>query len=178
MANDHDPSRILEEMPRLLPRLWRLAIVLSGRRDVADDLVQTTVRRAIERRGQFAEGTRLDAWMSTILVSVWKNEKRAAALRAHATLAEASELSAHAAEFDPETSLFRKQIIDEVGRLPEAQRETVLLVYIDGYTYAEAGRILEIPIGTVMSRLAAARTKLAERLGDADRAAAKAINHD
>lgn len=165
-------------MPNLLPRLWRLAIVLSGRRDVADDLVQTTVRRAIERRDQFIAGTRLDAWMFAILVSVWKNEKRAAALRTHASLAEASDMSACAVEFDPETSLFHKQIIDEVGRLPEAQRETVLLVYIDGYTYAEAGQILGIPIGTVMSRLAVARARLAERLGDADRVPGRASNHD
>ena len=60
-----------------------------------------------------------------------------------------------------ETNILAGQVLKEIGRLPEAQRETVLLVYAEGYSYAEAAGALGIPIGTVMSRLATARSALA-----------------
>jgi len=61
-----------------------------------------------------------------------------------------------------ETNITASAVLRAIGRLPEAQRETVLLVYGDGYTYAEAAAALAVPIGTVMSRLAAARATLAK----------------
>ncbi len=66
------------ELPALLPRLWRLGMSLAGNRDVADDLVQSACRRAIERADQFTPGTRLDSWVFAILISIWRNECRAA----------------------------------------------------------------------------------------------------
>jgi RNA polymerase sigma-70 factor (ECF subfamily) len=62
-----------------------------------------------------------------------------------------------------ETNILAAQLLREIARLPEAQRETVLLVYAEGFSYREAAEILDVPIGTIMSRLAAAREKLAER---------------
>ena len=66
-----------------------------------------------------------------------------------------------------ETNIFVAQVLKEVGGLPEAQREAVLLVYVEGLTYREAAEIVTVPIGTVMSRLAAARLTLAKLRGDA-----------
>ena len=63
---------------------------------------------------------------------------------------------------DVETNIMAAQVLRAIGRLPEAQRETVLLVYGEGYSYAEAAAALAVPIGTIMSRLAAARSALAE----------------
>jgi RNA polymerase sigma-70 factor, ECF subfamily len=156
----------IEQLPSLLPRLWRLALSLSGRPDLADDLVQSACQRAIEKIGQFVPGSRFDSWVFTIIVSIWKNDRRAEAVRLGSGHVDASEIAALVQEGDPERSFYHRQVVAEVGRLPEAQRETVFLVYVEGYTYAEAATILAIPIGTVMSRLASARMTLAKRLGD------------
>lgn len=158
---------IAHGLPALLPRLWRLGMALSGKRDVADDLVQSTCRRAIERAHQFKPGTRLDSWAFTILVSIWRNECRAALVRKGEALISVSDELTLISEHNPETAYYQKQIIMAVAQLPEAQRETVMLVYVEGFSYAEASVILRIPIGTVMSRLAAARVRLADLLGEA-----------
>lgn len=67
---------------------------------------------------------------------------------------------------DTETNIFARQVLDKMMKLPEAQRETVFLVYVEGYAYREAAEMLEIPIGTVMSRLAAARKSLTSSLSE------------
>jgi RNA polymerase sigma-70 factor (ECF subfamily) len=160
------PPDIMAQLPALLPRLWRLGLSLSGKRDIAEDLAQSACRRAIERRHQFVAGTRLDSWVFAILVSIWRNERRTEAIRARQSLADATDAVDFVSTSDPETALYHKQVVAEVGRLPEAQRETVMLVYVEGLSYAEAASVLDVPIGTIMSRLAAARLKLAARLAE------------
>jgi RNA polymerase sigma-70 factor (ECF subfamily) len=160
------PPDIMAQLPALLPRLWRLGLSLSGRRDIAEDLAQSACRRAIERSHQFIAGTRFDSWVFAILVSIWKNERRSEAIRVRQSLADASDAAEFVCTTDPETALYHKQVVGEVGRLPEAQRETLMLVYVEGLSYAEAAGVLNVPIGTIMSRLAAARLKLAARLSD------------
>jgi RNA polymerase sigma-70 factor, ECF subfamily len=148
-----------------LTRLWRYGLVLSGRRDVADDLVQATCLRALERAEQFEPGTRLDRWLFAILHSVWLNEVRARQIRQGAGFAdpETSLVVDGARQMD--TALTAIQVLREVERLPEAQRSVVFLVYVEGLAYREAAEVLDIPIGTVMSRLAAARQTLGRRSG-------------
>jgi RNA polymerase sigma-70 factor, ECF subfamily len=143
-----------------LARLWRYALVLSGARDVADDLVQATFVRALERAGQFQPGTRLDRWLFSILRSIWLNELRSRRVRAGGGFVDATEALVVDGGREIETNIFVSQVLKEVGGLPEAQREAVLLVYVEGLTYREAAEILTTPIGTVMSRLAAARLTL------------------
>jgi RNA polymerase sigma-70 factor (ECF subfamily) len=150
---------------RCLTRLWRYALSLSKESDIAEDLVQATCVRAIERADQFTPGTRLDRWLFAILRSIWLNEVRARRIRQ----AEESIDSEKGLILDGakalETNILAAEVLTAIGQLPEAQREIVLLVCSEGYSYAEAADLLRIPIGTVMSRLAAARTKLA-RLGE------------
>jgi RNA polymerase sigma-70 factor, ECF subfamily len=165
---------VVGQLPALLPRLWRLGLSLSGKRDIAEDLAQSACRRAIERSHQFVAGTRFDSWVFAILVSIWKNERRAEAIRARANLIDVDDAPGLVAAGDPETALYHKQVVAEVGRLPEAQRETVMLVYVEGLSYAEAAHVLDVPIGTIMSRLSAARLKLAARLSDATPALSQA----
>ena len=143
-----------------LARLWRYGLVLSGARDVADDLVQATCVRAIERADQFQAGTRLDRWLFSILRSIWLNELRARRVREGGGFVDASEALVVDGGREIETNIFAAQVLREVGGLPEAQREAVLLVYVEGLSYREAAEILAAPIGTVMSRLAAARATL------------------
>jgi RNA polymerase sigma-70 factor, ECF subfamily len=149
-----------------LARLWRYGLVLSGRRDVADDLVQATCLRALERADQFQPGTRLDRWLFAILHSVWLNEVRARQIRQGAGFADPEISLVVDGARQMETALTAVQVLREVERLPEAQRSTVFLVYVEGLAYREAAEVLGIPIGTVMSRLAAARETLGRRAGD------------
>lgn len=144
-----------------LPRLWRYGLVLSGNRDTAEDLVQATCVRALERAHQFNAGTRLDRWLIAILHSIWLNEVRSRKVRQGQGLVDADAVLVFDGLRHIETNILAVQVLREVQELPEAQRETVYLVYVEGMTYREAADVLAIPIGTVMSRLAAARARLA-----------------
>jgi RNA polymerase sigma-70 factor (ECF subfamily) len=145
-----------------LARLWRYAVVLASSRDVADDLVQATCLRAIERADQFVTGTRLDRWLFAILRSIWLNEIRARKVREGGGLVDAVEALTVDGAQAMEVNILTAGVLTAIGRLPEAQRETALLVYAEGYTYAEAATALKVPIGTVMSRLATVRAALAK----------------
>ncbi len=161
MATDaHDA--VMEGLAAILPRLWRYGLVLSGNRDTAEELAQATCLRAIERSAQFAPGTRLDRWLIAILHSIWLNEVRARKVRQGQGLVDADTALVFDGIREIETNILAAQVLKEVQDLPEVQRQTVYLVYVEGMTYREAATVLSIPIGTVMSRLAAARAKLAD----------------
>ena len=152
-------TAVRADLPGLMPRLWRYALVLSGNRTDAEDLAQATAIRALERAHQFQTGTRMDRWCFSILSSIWKNELRARAVRRGQGFVpiEGADLQVPGGQ---EVNILARQVFTQIMQLPEAQRETVHLVYVEGYSYAEAAERLGIPIGTVMSRLANARRKL------------------
>ena len=143
-------------------RLWRYAVVLSREGAAADDLVQATCLRAIERADQFVPGTRLDRWLFSILRSIWLNEIRARRIREGGGFVDAEEALTTDGARAIETNILAAEVFRAIGQLSQAQRETVLLVYGEGYSYVEAASALGIPVGTVMSRLAAARSALAK----------------
>jgi RNA polymerase sigma-70 factor (ECF subfamily) len=145
-----------------LARLWRYALVLSRARDVADDLVQATCLRAIERADQFVPGTRVDRWLFAILRSIWLNEIRSQRIREGGGFVDATDALTTDGAREIEMNITAAAVLRAIDRLPEAQRETVLLVYGEGYSYAEAAAALGVPIGTIMSRLAAGRAALAK----------------
>ncbi|MBY3425295.1 RNA polymerase sigma factor [Rhizobium laguerreae] len=145
-----------------LARLWRYGLVLSHQRDVADDLVQATCLRALERADQFTPGTRLDRWLFSILHSIWLNEIRSRRVRQGQGFVDAGETLIFDGAHDTETHVMAGQVLKLVNALPEAQRTVVFLAYVEGLSYREVAGILDIPIGTVMSRLAAARAKLSD----------------
>jgi RNA polymerase sigma-70 factor (ECF subfamily) len=169
--SDQDQRRraVQQGLPPLLKRLWRYGLVLSGDADVAHELVQATCLRALEKSDQFQPDTHLIRWAYTILNSIWKNELRARRIRmGHGFIDPELVLVVDGARA-MDTNLLARQVLKELERLPEAQRETVFLVYGEGLSYREAAEILDVPIGTIMSRLAAARSKLAQ-LKDGDSA--------
>ncbi|PZM11928.1 RNA polymerase sigma factor [Rhizobium tubonense] len=145
-----------------LARLWRYGIVLSRQRDVADDLVQATCVRALERAGQYIAGTRLDRWLFSILHSIWLNEVRSRRVRMGQGFVDADETLVFDGARETETHILAGQVLQQVQGLPEAQRTAVFLAYVEGLSYREVAEVLNVPIGTVMSRLATARAKLAE----------------
>jgi RNA polymerase sigma-70 factor (ECF subfamily) len=158
-----DPDSVRDGLDRLLPRLWRFCVVLSGDRNAAEDLVQATCLRALEREKQFEVGTRLDHWVFRIARSVWLNQIRADKVRRGQGVVAVED--AGLIDFSAETNLSLAEVLSEIMALPEAQRMTVLLVYVEGYAYKEAAEHLDIPIGTVMSRLASARGRLSPLRG-------------
>ncbi|CUH50923.1 RNA polymerase sigma-70 factor, ECF subfamily [Shimia marina] len=153
-------------LPQIFPRVWRYAYSLSGTRDGADDLAQAACLRAMERARQFQSGTHLDRWVFRITRNLWVSELRKAQVRKQGGLSvvDAEEIADPGQ--NPERDYDRREVLQAVLDLPEAQRETVFLVYIEGYSYKEAAELLEIPLATVMSRLATARGRLSQKFRD------------
>ena len=162
---DDKATHVRQQLAGQLPRLWRYGLVLSGRRDVAEDLVQATCLRALERAQQFQLGTRLDRWLLSILHSIWMNEVRARRIRMGQGFVDAETTLTTDGAAIIESHIFANEMSARIQALPEAQRVTVFLAYIEEMTYRETAEILEIPIGTVMSRLSAARANLATAAG-------------
>lgn len=156
-----------EGLAGCFPRLWRFCLSLTGRRDAADDLAQMTCTRAIEKAELFQPGTHLDRWLFVMARRVWLNELRRDAIRGSAGFVSVDEVEISDNSAPIETNIFAREVLDEMNRLPEAQRVTALLVFVEGCKYAEAAEILEIPVGTVMSRVSAARVTLTRRVAKA-----------
>lgn len=142
--------------------MWRYGLVLSRNREVAEELVQSTCVRALEKSAQFTPGTRIDSWLFTILHSIWISEVRARRVRLGQGFVESDELLAPDTNEQDEARLHYGKIMQYVSALPEAQRNAVFLVYVEGFTYQEAADTLSVPIGTIMSRLATARAKIVQ----------------
>jgi RNA polymerase sigma-70 factor, ECF subfamily len=164
MAENEEISAML---PSFLPRLWRFALRLARDQNDAEDLVQRACLRALERGHQLQPGTSALSWMFSIVHSVWLNEVRARRLRSRVGQPWTDELDdtlADVSTADPALNVLHQQIIDAVGQLPDAQRAVMLLVAVEGLSYRDAADALEIPIGTIMSRLARARLTISQSL--------------
>ena len=158
------------QLPEHLPRLWRFALRLARDRHDAEDLVQRTCVRALERQLQWQAGTALLSWLFAIEHSIWLNELRSAQRRRTGSLdgdAADLECTIAATHGNPELSLHYRQVIGAVEALPEAQRVVMLLVAVEGLSYRDTAAVLDVPIGTVMSRLARARATVGLRFADA-----------
>lgn len=155
---------VRQELVALLPRLRRFAYSLTGSMDDANDLVQAACERALTRLDQFQPGTRLDSWMFRIVQTVWIDMTRYAGRRRKVNDEEALERVPHDArihesvEARADLAIVRRTVAD----MPEDQRAVLALVVMDGMSYQEAATTLQVPIGTIMSRLSRARRKLAE----------------
>jgi RNA polymerase sigma-70 factor (ECF subfamily) len=153
-------------MLAFLPRLRRFAYGLTGSVDDGDDLLQATCERAIRHIDQWQPGTRLDSWMYRIARNLHLNNLRAKGVRHQ-----------HLASIDPiehgtldgvraaEAQMTYQAVRGFVDRLPEEQRTILLLVTVEGLSYREVSDMLELPIGTVTSRLARARLALKSFVG-------------
>ncbi|MEX0317731.1 RNA polymerase sigma factor [Ruegeria sp.] len=161
-------DEIREGIGTLYPRLWRFCLMQTGRRDRADDLAQMTCLRALEKHAGYQPGTHLDRWLIRMAHRLWLNELRATSVRTGGGLVALEDTELPDPRVNTETNIFARQVFSRIGELPESQRVTVLLVYVEGFAYKEAAEILNIPIGTVMSRLAAARKRIAGELAQTE----------
>lgn len=155
-------------LSRLLPRLWRFALYLTRDNITAEDLVQSTCLRALEKASQYTANTKLDSWTFTIMASIWKNSRRAASKTNTETIAEIDAIPFDGVDI-AELNIFAQQVLKEITKLPDGQRAVVALVCVEGWSYKEAAETLGTPIGTIMSRLANARKALAHLKNDAQR---------
>lgn len=154
------------ELLALLPRLRRYARARTTTPEEADDLVQAACERAWKARAQWQPGTQLDCWMFKIMSNIRIDQIRAEAARGPSEGGDALDAIAdHVWSRQTEASVTLEQVMKVMRQLPEAMREVLALVTIEGLSYREAADILEVPIGTVMSRLARARAELMRRLG-------------
>lgn len=144
-----------------MPRLRRFAHGLAANRADADDLTQITIERALRARMQWQEGTRLDAWLYRIMRNCWIDVVRSRARTGRVLAPE--EAGAHVGH-DPTAQMHAKidleRLMLHMAKLPLEQREVVTLVLIEGFGYREAAELLDLPIGTVSSRLVRGRTAL------------------
>lgn len=159
------PEEIGERIVELLPRLRRFARSLSRNQHDADDLVQSVVERAWKNLGQLKPGASLASWMFGIMKNAWIDDRRARGRRGEVALPDDSGDHPAVSATDLDADLWA--LSGAMDKLPEEQRLAVALVLVEGLSYKEAAEVLEIPQGTLTSRLARGRTALAGLLGDA-----------
>lgn len=160
------PQTFESQVLELLPRLRRFAIGLAGSQADGDDLCQMTIERALSRRDQWREGTRLDSWMFRIMRNIFIDDKRAVARRGQTFDTEEAGMTV-GVEGSQEAAIELALVGRSMERLPDDQREAVLLVMVEGYSYKEAAGIVGCPVGTLNSRLVRGRDALFAMLGEA-----------
>lgn len=155
-----------DQLVALLPRLRRFAISLAGSQERGDDLVQTACAKALSAKASYTDGTRFDAWMFRILRNAWIDSIRQQKQEAPATdPADLEEILGEDGERAAVSRLTLQAVMGTIGELPAEQREVLMLVCVEDFSYGEAAEMLNVPIGTVMSRLARAREKISRATG-------------
>ncbi|RJF88337.1 sigma-70 family RNA polymerase sigma factor [Oleomonas cavernae] len=154
-----DPFNWRTEIIRVMPPLRAFARSLAKNLAHADDLVQDTLTKAWAKRQQFEPGTNLQAWLFTILRNTFYTNVR----RRRWEVEDVDDLQAAKLTVGPrqEWSLALRALERAIQRLPPEQREVLILIVGAGVTYDEAARICDCAVGTIKSRLARARARLA-----------------
>lgn len=155
-----------DEMLALLPRMRRFARALARDAADADDLCQVTIEKALLGRASWQPGTRLDSWMYRIMRNTWIDTARARS-RASETFVDAEAGAAVGSDGAAESRIALGEVEAAMRRLPDEQREAVALVLVEGLAYKEAAAVLDIPMGTLTSRLVRGRQALMAELGEA-----------
>ena len=150
-----------------LPRLRRFCAALTGTLADGDDLLQSTVERALKRKETYNPEHKLESWLFKIAQNHWIDLKRAQARRGPMT--DLSEITHIVGEDGRETVDRRaatQDVLGHIASLPEPQRLVVAHILVDGQSYKEAANLLGVPVGTIMSRLSRARKTLEALLLD------------
>lgn len=163
---------IRRDLVSLLPRLRRFAITLTRNIADADDLVQETCERAIMKSHLWNGEGRLESWLYAMTRNIWVDEIRKRKVRTGAGTVDAADQNELIIDPAGEKAVYANQLHKMVTSMPEGLASVFLLVNVEGHSYRETAQILSIPIGTVMSRLSAARLRLAAMItGDTERRA-------
>jgi RNA polymerase sigma factor (sigma-70 family) len=151
-------ENVHEQLVALVPRLRRFARNLARNHDDADDVVQIALERALKNWAQWRSDARLDSWLFKIVRNAWIDEVRSRIRRNRVFVAEEAGEEVGSDVMEQATDVMSVQ--SAMARLPEDQRTAVSLVLVEGLPYKEAADVLDIPIGTLTSRLARARAAL------------------
>ncbi len=144
-----------------LPALRRFALVYCRSKADADDMVQSTVERALLKQAQWSRKSPLRSWLFSILRNRWHDEQRG-----RRNEVDEEYIDTEKAQKDSNlTTLEFERVHEKILRLPEKHREVLLLVAVEGMSYRETAECLGVPTGTVMSRLARARSALLKDMG-------------
>ena len=158
-------DKVEKEMVALIPRLRRFALAMTRSEPDADDLVQATCERAITNLDKWEPGTRLDSWMYRIAQYIHRNNHRQSQRhQSHLSVVEATAEVGSDGEAAATAQIELADVAAVIDRLPEDQRTILLLVVVEGRRYRDVAEILDLPIGTVTSRLARARETLRQCL--------------
>ncbi len=158
-------EEVRRQIVELLPRLRRFGRALTGDADRADDLVQETCVRALSRLDQWERGTRLDSWLYRIAQNIWYDNLRALKVRGERVeIDSAYDVSGEDGRQVTDHRLVLADVERALTLLPPDQRIAIGLVCIEGLPYAEAASITQVPVGTLMSRLARGRRSLFETI--------------
>ena len=156
----NDFARLLDEQ---IPRLRRYARALTRDVSRADDLVQSCLVRAIAKQHLWEPGTDLRAWLFTILHNQHVNEVRRLVREGNTVeLGEAPQLTVQSNAIP---SLELRDLERAIHKLPEEQRSVILLIGLEGMRYEEVAAVLDVPVGTVRSRLSRGRDQLRRLMG-------------
>jgi RNA polymerase sigma-70 factor (ECF subfamily) len=158
MNTNEMPENIHEQIVALVPRLRRFARNLTRNPHDADDVVQIALERALSRLAQWHSDARLDSWLFKIVRNAWIDEVRSRVRRDRVFLAE--EAGEHVGVDTMQRESDAMSVQSAMATLPEDQRAAVSLVLVEGLPYKEAAEVLDIPIGTLTSRLARGRDAL------------------
>jgi len=162
-------ARTQQELVAILPRLRRFALGLTRNGAEADDLVQAACEKAITRINQWEPGTRLDSWMFRIIqtthIDLIRGKKRR---DGYLEIIEGQVESSFDGERAAEASMTLDAVRRAIYTLPDEQRAVVMMVSVEGLSYKEAAEVLQIPMGTLTSRLVRARTALARMMQEQD----------
>lgn len=162
-----DPAEdVGRRLVAFLPGMRRYALALTRSADAADDLVQATAERVVANAHRFEAETGFEAWVLTIMRNLWIDRaRRRKTAPAETSLEEGATTVGSDGRRLAEARLELSDVAAAIGALPVDQREVMVLVCVEELTYAEAAGVLGVPVGTVMSRLARARRRLAAILG-------------
>lgn len=154
-------SDLTEQLTELIPRLRRFASGLAGSVDHGDELVQAACERLLHHHQRLRPGSRLDSWMYRVIRNLHVDGIRAQAVRDRSAqhLRLAGEME-QAQVGGLESELHLHDVHDAMQRLPEEQRSALMLVCVEGLSYKEAAEVMDIPMGTVTSRLIRGRKAL------------------
>ncbi|HEB94846.1 MAG TPA: sigma-70 family RNA polymerase sigma factor [Sedimenticola thiotaurini] len=169
LFRDRRQDRLQQQLAQLRPRLYRSALAWCGNPELADDLVQEALSKALQKMTTLKETSSLDAWIFSILVNCRRDHYRRC--RPEESYREQADERQPTADQALQTEQTVERVRASVQRLSEGQREVLALVDLEGFSYAEVSGILQIPIGTVMSRLNRARSALRQQLLAANDAA-------
>lgn len=151
-----------KQLEEMRPRLYKVAYSWCHAADIADDLVQDTVVKAIRNANSLRDRKKMNSWLFTILANCWRDYLR------QQKPSEDIDECIFTDDDSPELIQERQNITDivqqAIATLPQGQRQVLSLVDLEGFSYAEVAEIVDIPTGTVMSRLNRARKALAEQL--------------